>query len=82
MRIIFKILAAPFVVVLPVFVAVVFFLVEVSEWLLNLDSGLMAVIGAEYLFTGVTFHGLWCSCSRSCSPPSAYLRSRPGLRKG
>lgn len=57
MRIIFKILAAPFVLVLTVIVAVVFFLVDASEWLLNLASGFMAVIGAVYLFTGVTFQG-------------------------
>lgn len=44
MRIIFKILAAPLVVVLAVGTAVLAFLCGVAEWLLNILSGLIVIL--------------------------------------
>lgn len=44
MRIIFKILAAPLVVVLAVGTAVLAFLCGVAEWLLNIISGLIVIL--------------------------------------
>jgi hypothetical protein len=45
MRIILKIIAAPFMVVLTIMVAVLIFLFAYSEQILNLASGLLALIG-------------------------------------
>lgn len=44
MRLIFKIFALPFLLVLSLLVAVLMFLFDVAGWLLSLASGILAVI--------------------------------------
>jgi len=58
MRIIFKILAAPFVVLLTIFVAVMSFIINLSGWVFGLVSGLLGLGGIITLFTGPTFNGI------------------------
>lgn len=48
MRLIFKILAAPLVVVLAVGTAVLAFLCGVGEWLLNIISGLIVLLAIGF----------------------------------
>lgn len=48
MRLIFKILAAPLVVVLVVGTAVLAFLCGVAEWLLNIISGLIVILAIGF----------------------------------
>ena len=64
MRLIFKIFAFPFLLVLSLFAAVLMFLFDVAGWFLSLASGILAVI-AVGLFVlqhqpvgGVAFLGL------------------------
>ena len=58
MRIIFKILAAPFVVILSIFVAVMGFVFQLSGWVFALASSLLGLIGAVTLFTGPIHNGV------------------------
>lgn len=52
MRIILKILAAPFVLVLTLLVAVLSFLQYISGWIFYLAAIILGVAGAGLLFTG------------------------------
>ena len=58
MRIIFKIIAAPFVVILTIFVAVMRFLFRISGWVFTLASFLLAAGGVVTLISGGTSNGL------------------------
>ena len=58
MRIIFKVLAAPFVVLLTVFVAVMSFIINLSGWVFGIASSLLGLGGIVVLFTGPTFNGV------------------------
>jgi len=58
MKIIFKILAAPFVVILTLVVAFMQFLFHISGWVFGLVSGLLGIIGVITLFTGTVFNGV------------------------
>ena len=58
MRIIFKILAAPFVVILTIFVAVMQFVFHLSGWVFALVSSLLGLIGVVTLFTGPVHNGI------------------------
>ena len=58
MRIIFKILAAPFVVILTIFVAVMQFVFHLSGWVFALVSSVLGLGGIITLFTGPTFNGV------------------------
>ncbi len=57
MRIFFKILAAPFVIILTPTVALLTFLFCYAETLLNILSGVGVLLGALALFTGQTVNG-------------------------
>ena len=58
MRIIFKILAAPFVVILTVFVTLMGVVFRLSGWVFALASSLLGLGGIITLFTGPTFNGV------------------------
>ena len=58
MRIIFKILAAPFVVLLTVFVAVMKFLFHISGWVFGLVSFLLGICGIVFIISGNTTNGI------------------------
>ena len=58
MRIIFKILAAPFVVILSIFVAVMGFVFQLSGWVFAFASSILGLGGVITLFTGKTFNGV------------------------
>jgi len=58
MKIIFKIIAAPFVVILTLVVAFMQFLFHISGWVFGLVSGLLGMIGVITLFTGPVFNGV------------------------
>jgi len=58
MRIIFKILAAPFVVILTIFVAVMGFVFQLSEWVFTIASTILGLGGIITLFTGPIFNGV------------------------
>jgi len=58
MKIIFKILSAPFVVILTLVVAFMQFLFHISGWVFGLVSGLLGIIGVVTLFTGTIFNGV------------------------
>lgn len=57
MRVILKILAAPFVVVLTIMVAVLSFLFAYATLALKIVSVLFVVIGVTYLFTNTLANG-------------------------
>ena len=83
MRLIFKIFALPFLLVLSLLAAVLMFLYDVAGWFLSLASGILAVI-AVGLFVlqhqpvgGVYKRQVWRSSSwLSCFPPTGSRLSR------
>ncbi len=58
MKIILKILAAPFVLILTLTVAFMQFLFHISGWVFGLASGILGLIGVVTLFTGTVFNGI------------------------
>jgi hypothetical protein len=58
MRIILKIIAVPFVVVLTILVAVMLFFFQLSGWIFWLASSILGFGGAALLFTGDTVSGI------------------------
>lgn len=58
MRIIFKIIAATFVLILTLIVAFMQFLFHLSGWVFGLASGILGIIGVVTLFTGTVFNGV------------------------
>lgn len=58
MRIILKIIAVPFVVVLTILVAVMLFFFQLSGWIFLLASSILGFGGAALLFTGDTISGI------------------------
>lgn len=57
MKLIGKIIAAPFVVALSILVAVLSFLFEYASIVLKIAVGFCAVVGAVYLFSGTIVNG-------------------------
>lgn len=69
MRILFKILAAPLVVVLAVGTAVLAFLCGVAEWLLNIISGLIVILAIGFFIDQqLTNGGIALVLAFLCSP--------------
>lgn len=69
MRIIFKILAAPLVVVLAVGTAVLAFLCGIGEWLLNIASGLIVLMAIGFFIDQqFTNGGIALAMAFACSP--------------
>lgn len=60
MRIILKIIAAPFVLALTLIVAVLNFSVSLASWVFSILSLIAAVCGVFDLFRGDTAQGLYC----------------------
>ena len=58
MRIILKIIAAPFVVILTVAWAILTFLFGFAAWALNIVSGIAGILGIVILLTGETTNGI------------------------
>lgn len=69
MRILFKILAAPLVVILAVGTAVLAFLCGVAEWLLDIISGLIVIMAiAFFIDQQFTNGGIALAMAFVCSP--------------
>lgn len=69
MRILFKILAAPLVVILAVGTAVLAFLCGVAEWLLNIVSGLIVILAIGFFIDQqFTNGGIALVLAFLCSP--------------
>lgn len=69
MRIIFKIIAAPLVVVLAVGTAILAFLCGVAEWLLNIASGLIILMAIGFFIDQqFTNGGIALAMAFACSP--------------
>ena len=69
MRLIFKILAAPLVVVLAVGTAILAFLCGVGEWLLNIVSGLIVLLAIGFFIDQqYTNGGIALAMAFVCSP--------------
>ena len=60
MRILLKLIAAPFVLALTLIVAVLNFSLSLASWMLGILSLIAAVCGGFDLFRGNTAQGLYC----------------------
>ncbi|MBO5145062.1 MAG: hypothetical protein J6C19_05950 [Lachnospiraceae bacterium] len=60
MRILLKLIAAPFVLALTLMVAVLNFSISLASWMLGILSLIAAVCGVFDLFRGDTAQGLYC----------------------
>jgi len=58
LKIIFKIIAIPFVIVLTILGAVMMFFFQLSGWIFVLVSSILGLGGAALLFTGDTYGGI------------------------
>ena len=82
MRLILKLIAAPFIVLLTVLVAVLLFLFSVASFLLTAASVIMALLGVGLLFISYPVGGAFMWELRSCFRPSACRRWQALLLQG
>lgn len=82
MRLILKLVAAPFVVLLTVLVAVLLFLFSLSSFLLTVASVIMALLGVGLFFISYPVGASFIWGLRSCFPPMACRRVPELLSRG
>ena len=74
MRLILKLIAAPFIVLLTILVTVLLFLFSVSSFLLTTASIIMALLGVGLFFISYRWAASFIWGLRSCFRPSACRR--------
>lgn len=82
MRLILKLIAAPFIVLLTVLVAVLLFLFSGSSFLLTAASVIMVLLGVGLFFISYPVGASFIWELRSCFRPSACRRWRALLLQG